>query len=148
MDNITLGQFKKGAIELIVLRVIEKGEKYGYEIVSELNGYSSVLGEAKEGTVYPILYRLCVNGLVSVRTEPKQGRGNPKKYYSLTEKGKTALEELKKFWFEFSDCVDSILTVKREAVVVDLSAKDCDEVLSEPCVLSRGGSVSETARNI
>ena len=128
MDINTLGQFKKGAMELIVLCVIEKSEKYGYEIVSTLNEYSSVLGDAREGTVYPLLYRLCVSGYIAVRTDSKQGRGNPKKYYSLTDKGKEALDEMKRFWFEFSDCVDSILSLKRESVVVQSESFDDDFV--------------------
>lgn len=123
-----MGQFKKGAMELIVLCVIEKSEKYGYEIVSTLNEYSTVLGDAREGTVYPLLYRLCVNGYVSARTELTKGRGNPKKYYSLTDKGKEALDEMKSFWFEFSDCVDSILSLKRESVVVQSESFDGDFV--------------------
>ena len=128
MDINTLGQFKKGAMELIVLCVIEKSEKYGYEIVSTLNVYSSVLGDAREGTVYPLLYRLCVGGYIAVRADSKQGRGNPKKYYSLTDKGKEALDEMKRFWFEFSDCVDSILSLKRESVVVQSESFDDDFV--------------------
>lgn len=128
MDINTLGQFKKGAMELIVLCVIEKSEKYGYEIISTLNEYSSVLGDAREGTVYPLLYRLCVGGYIAVRTDSKQGRGNPKKYYSLTDKGKEALDEMKRFWFEFSDCVDSILSLKRESVVVQSESFDDDFV--------------------
>ena len=123
-----MGQFKKGAMELIVLCVIEKSEKYGYEIVSTLNEYSSVLGDAREGTVYPLLYRLCVGGYIAARTDSKQGRGNPKKYYSLTDKGKEALDEMKRFWFEFSDCVDSILSLKRESVVVQSESFDDDFV--------------------
>lgn len=59
MDSRYVQQFKKGSLEMILLCLIAKKETYGYEIITELNNNgAAVLGYAKEGTVYPILYRL------------------------------------------------------------------------------------------
>lgn len=58
MNNRYVQQFKKGSLEMILLCLIGRKETYGYEIISELNNSASVLGYAKEGTIYPILYRL------------------------------------------------------------------------------------------
>ena len=58
MDNRYVQQFKKGSLEMILLCLIGRKETYGYEIITELNNSASVLGYAKEGTIYPILYRL------------------------------------------------------------------------------------------
>ena len=58
MDNRYVQQFKKGSLEMILLSLIGRKETYGYEIITELNDSASVLGYAKEGTIYPILYRL------------------------------------------------------------------------------------------
>ena len=56
MDSRYVQQFKKGSLEMILLCLIAKRETYGYEIITELNNNgASVLGYAKEGTVYPIL---------------------------------------------------------------------------------------------
>ena len=57
MDNKYVQQFKKGSLEMILLSLIGRKETYGYEIITELNSSASVLGYAKEGTIYPILYR-------------------------------------------------------------------------------------------
>ena len=53
MDNKYVQQFKKGSLEMILLSLIGRKETYGYEIITELNSSASVLGYAKEGTIYP-----------------------------------------------------------------------------------------------
>ena len=58
MNSKYVQQFKKGSLEMILLCLIGRKETYGYEIITELNNSASVLGYAKEGTIYPILYRL------------------------------------------------------------------------------------------
>ena len=111
MKENLLYQFKKGALEFIVLGILDGQERYGYEIIGQLNAYKNILGEAKEGTLYPVLYRLSAEGLVAFRQAEKTGRGSPKKYYSLTDAGRAALKGLKDFWFRFSDTVDNIMGI-------------------------------------
>jgi len=114
MKENLLYQFKKGALEFIVLGILDGQEHYGYEIIGQLNAYKNILGEAKEGTLYPVLYRLSAEGLVAFRQAEKTGRGSPKKYYSLTDAGRAALKALKDFWFRFSDTVDNIMGIDRK----------------------------------
>ena len=78
MKENLLYQFKKGALEFIVLGILDGQERYGYEIIGQLNAYKNILGEAKEGTLYPVLYRLSAEGLVAFRQAEKTGRGSPK----------------------------------------------------------------------
>lgn len=122
MKENLLYQFKKGALEFIVLGILEGGERYGYEIICGLNAYKHVFGEAKEGTLYPVLYRLSTEGLIKCRQAEKSGRGSPKKYYSLTGTGEAALVELKDFWLHFSDTVDGIMGIDR----LSLRFETCD----------------------
>lgn len=122
MERNFTGQFKKGALELIILCIIGSKERYGYEVISELNLYRDTLGEALEGTVYPILHRLHENGLIKFRYGEKSARGSRKKYYSLTPEGEKALSDMKKFWFQFSECVDSALGIRRESIEMDIFA--------------------------
>ena len=99
MDSKYVQQFKKGSLEMILLCLIAKRETYGYEIITELNNNgASVLGYAKEGTVYPILYRLQQAELSKCRIAPAAANGGSKKYYTLTEKAKETLTELLAFW--------------------------------------------------
>ena len=100
MDPRYVQQFKKGSLEMILLCLIGREETYGYAILEELNRRSAVLGWAKEGTVYPILYRLQGAGLIQSRVAPAAANGGAKKLYSLTELGKETLRELLQFWDE------------------------------------------------
>ena len=102
MDNKYVQQFKKGSLEMILLSLIGRKETYGYEIITELNSSASVLGYAKEGTIYPILYRLQEAELIQCRLAPAAANGGSKKYYSLTPKGKEVLQELIMFWASYT----------------------------------------------
>ena len=88
MNSRYVQQFKKGSLEMILLCLIAKKETYGYEIITELNDNgAAVLGYAKEGTVYPILYRLQEAELIKCRIAPAAANGGSKKYYSIMDKG-------------------------------------------------------------
>lgn len=85
-------------------------ETYGYEILTELNeSGAAVLGYAKEGTVYPILYRLQEAELIQCRIAPAAANGGSKKYYSITEQGRETLRELIAFWQRYTVCVDHFI---------------------------------------
>lgn len=74
MEGKYLQQFKKGSLEMILLCLIAQKETYGYELLTQLNEHGAgVLGYAREGTIYPILYRLQEQGLV--QRPPGQGKG-------------------------------------------------------------------------
>lgn len=106
MEQRYVQQFKKGSLEMILLSLIGRRETYGYEIITELNRSAAVLGYAKEGTIYPILYRLQEAGLIRCRLAPAAANGGSKKYYSLTEKGTEVLRELIGFWTDYTACVN------------------------------------------
>ena len=117
MDNRYVQQFKKGSLEMILLGLIGRKETYGYEIITELNNSASVLGYAKEGTIYPILYRLQEAELIQCRLAPAAANGGSKKYYSLTHQGKEVLEELIEFWANYESCVNGFIATYQQAEV-------------------------------
>ena len=93
-------ELKRGALELIVLHLLEPGEAYGYEIVAKLTAETNGTLAITDGTLYPVLYRLERAGFVSVRWETPQ-RGVPRKYYQLTNTGRDELVRLKREWTSF-----------------------------------------------
>ena len=115
MNNGYVQQFKKGSLEMILLCLIGRKETYGYEIMTELNNSASVLGYAKEGTIYPILYRLQEAGLIKCRLAPAAANGGSKKNYSLTEKGGDVLNELILFWSSYESCVNGFIESYQQA---------------------------------
>lgn len=146
MKENLLYQFKKGALEFIVLGILDGQERYGYEIIGQLNVYKNILGEAKEGTLYPVLYRLSAEGLVAFRQAEKTGRGSPKKYYSLTEAGRAALKALKDFWFRFSDTVDNIMGIDRISMRID-NIDNVDSIENEAAFVNAENCVSDCGNN-
>ena len=105
-------QMKKGVLEMLVLRLLFQREKYGYQLICELREKSDDLFLLKEGTLYPILYRMEDDGLVvSTWSEPK-GKEVSRKYYSITAEGRETLEQLQILWNRFTEKVDNIMESK------------------------------------
>ena len=87
-------QMRKGVLELCILRTLSIRERYGYELVKEL---SQVPGMGlTEGTLYPLMSRLRLAGLVSTRLE-ESSSGPARKYYYLTSEGLRTLETMNVF---------------------------------------------------
>ena len=110
MDNKYTQQFKKGSLEMVLLSLIYAKETYGYELISNLNETGGkIFGYTREGTIYPLLYRLRDNGLIQSRMTPSPANGGMKKYYSITEKGTETLLEMVQYWDEYVSCVNSFV---------------------------------------
>ena len=102
-------QMKKGVLDMLVLKLLEKEEKYGYQIISELKEKSNQRFLLKEGTLYPILYRLEDDKYVESRWSEATGKKVPRKYYVITEEGRKALKEIEDLWRDISCSVAMIM---------------------------------------
>lgn len=105
-------QMKKGVLEMLVLKLIEPKPKYGYQIIQEMKEKSEDTFLLKDGTLYPILYRLEDDGLVVSEWSEADGKQVPRKYYRITERGKTALSEIESLWFRISEGISKIMEEK------------------------------------
>ena len=74
MEDRYLQQLKKGVLELLVLQTICRGPTYGYELLSRLSSSSGGMFTLREGTLYPILYRLEDDGLIEAVWRQESGR--------------------------------------------------------------------------
>ena len=79
-------QFKKGIIEICILKVISQRDMYGFEVIEKL----SDLLDINENTIYPILRRLTQQNLFTTYMKDSV-LGPPRKYYQITAQG---LEQL------------------------------------------------------
>ncbi len=95
-------QMKKGVLDMLVLKLLEKEEKYGYQIISELKEKSNNRFLLKEGTLYPILYRLEDDKFVESKWSEAVGKKVPRKYYVITEEGRKALQEIQTLWLDIN----------------------------------------------
>lgn len=104
-------QFKKGALEMVLLALIARRRTYGYEIIQQLGKIGAPLfSSTREGTLYPLLYRLEDAGLVAGELEATPG-GRAKKYYRITDAGRRTLAQMQQFWQEYKRCIDDIMEV-------------------------------------
>ena len=98
-------QMRKGILEFCTLLIISKGESYASDILAELKSADLLV---VEGTLYPLLSRLKTAGYLEYRwSESKVGP--PRKYYTLTEQGKTALAQLATTWQAFAGSINSLV---------------------------------------
>lgn len=97
-------QFKKGVLEMCVMALLGFRDRYGYELVREI----SERFEISEGSIYPLLRRLLTEGYVSTYLQ-ESGEGPARKYYSLTQLGIHARNELILEWNEFSSAVSGLI---------------------------------------
>ena len=109
MDNSAenvRSQMRKGVLEYCILSILDKKEAYASSILDELKAANMIV---VEGTLYPLLIRQKNQGLLSYRWE-ESTQGPPRKYYCITEKGRTQLAEMDSAWQEM---VKAIETLKR-----------------------------------
>ncbi|NEZ47308.1 PadR family transcriptional regulator [Clostridium niameyense] len=97
-------QFKKGVLDLCVLALLLNKDCYGYEI----NEYMANHIEIADGTIYPILRKLNKEGYLSTYLQ-ESNSGAPRKYYSITSKGKEFYKTNKREWLSFIKQVKEIM---------------------------------------
>ena len=114
MEDRFTQQLKKGVLEMLVLNLICAKPAYGYELLSALKKSSQGRFSLKEGTLYPILYRLEDDGMIRSQWSTGEGRTAPKKIYEATDAGKAENLRRQHVWQEFDDTVNAILQGGRE----------------------------------
>ncbi len=102
-------QINKGVLELAVLKLINDADLYGYAIIQEIRKQSDGKLELKDGTLYPILYRLEDNGFIESYWKEAIGRGKPRKYYKIMDSGVDRLHGMIKDYEEIAKGIKNIL---------------------------------------
>jgi PadR family transcriptional regulator PadR len=98
-------QMRKGFLEFCIILIISRGRVYSSEILTELKMADLLV---VEGTLYPLLSRLRTAGLLEHSWEESKS-GPPRKYYTLTDKGKETLKDLKTTWKTLSTSIQSLM---------------------------------------
>jgi DNA-binding PadR family transcriptional regulator len=97
-----------GSTILLLLSLLEESDRYGYEIIKELEIRSDKAFQFKEGTLYPILHKLENSGYVKSYMS-KGDTGEGRRYYQITNSGRKQLVEEKEKWERFSVSVNKII---------------------------------------
>ena len=98
-------QLRRGGLEMAVMLAVASGPRYGLEIIRHLDDERDL--SLPEGTIYPLLSRLTRDGLVEGEwraTEP-----HPRKYYTLTPRGRRRLKEMCGEWRVFAGKMNGLI---------------------------------------
>lgn len=98
-------EMNRGFLQLLALVALER-KRYGYGMIKRLEGAGYAV---EENTLYPLLRRLEKNGWIAGAWDVTEPR--PKKYYVITEKGKTVRSQALKVRSEQSRTLDRLMEV-------------------------------------
>ena len=98
----------QGSLDLLVLKTLDLEPLHGWAISKRIQLLSHDVLEVNQGSLYPALYRLRDRGLIESEYAESEERRRVK-VYSLTGKGRAALEREQANWRLFSTAVDAIL---------------------------------------
>ena len=95
---------RKGLLEYCILLILYKKEAYASSIIEELKQANMIV---VEGTLYPLLIRQKNQGLLNYRWE-ESTQGPPRKYYMITDKGRSLISEMDLAWQEIVSTIETI----------------------------------------
>lgn len=106
----SIAQMKKGVLDMCILSIISQEQAYPSDIIQKLRMAELIV---VEGTLYPILTRLKNNGYLEYHWK-ESNAGPPRKYFTITDTGKAALNMLCDSWNQFVHSVNQSLQIKKE----------------------------------
>jgi PadR family transcriptional regulator, regulatory protein PadR len=101
-------EFLTGVVGVLILGLLSERAMYGYEILQEAERRSDHTFQLKEGTLYPALHQMERSGLLKATWRESEA-GRPRKYYSLTAKGRRQAESKRQQWAGISAAMRAIL---------------------------------------
>lgn len=96
-----------GSTAILILRLLEEKDMYGYEMIDLLRQRSKNVFELKAGTLYPLLHSLETKGLLT--SYESDSSGKVRKYYQITKSGRRYLNDKKQEWQIYAQTVADIL---------------------------------------
>lgn len=97
-----------GSTVLLILVLLESSDRYGYEMIKELELRSNKTFEFKEGSLYPVLHKLESKGFITSYIKTYEN-GRDRKYYKITQNGIHQLAREKEQWQVFSHSVNQVI---------------------------------------
>jgi PadR family transcriptional regulator, regulatory protein PadR len=111
MGKAGSGELVQGTLPLLILRTLATGPNHGFAIARRIHQVSNDVLKVEEGSLYPALHRLEVQGWIDSEWRATENNRNAK-YYRLTRSGRRQLEREAARW---NAIADAIATVLREA---------------------------------
>jgi transcriptional regulator len=98
----------QGTLDLLILHTLHRGSMHGYAIAQTIHLLSDEVLTVEEGSLYPALYRLELDGLVKASWGVSENNRKAK-YYEITRRGRKAVAEQEELWNRLSTAVHRVL---------------------------------------
>ena len=98
----------QGTLDLLILHALQRGAMHGYAIAQTIHLLSDEVLKVEEGSLYPALHRLELDGAVSASWGVSENNRKAK-YYAITRRGKKLVAEEQQAWDQLSTAVRRVL---------------------------------------
>lgn len=98
----------QGTLDLLILHALQRGSMHGYSIAQTIHLLSDEVLKVEEGSLYPALYRLELDGAISAKWGVSENNRKAK-YYEITRHGRKLLADQQNTWTRLSVAVDRVL---------------------------------------
>ncbi len=99
----------QGTLDLLILHALRRGALHGYAIAQTIHLLSDEVLKVEEGSLYPALYRLELDGAISAEWGLSENNRKAK-YYQITKRGWKQIAEQHETWNRLSAAVDRVLS--------------------------------------
>ncbi len=114
-------ELMRGAGPVAVLKLLERGEMYGYQLVDALSQRSDGVLAMGQSTLYPMLYNLEAKGWIAARRQRAES-GRERRYYRLTERGKRELAKQSAQWQAVASAMEALGVISAPAPAGEVPA--------------------------
>ena len=108
MGKAGAGELVQGTLPLLILRTLASGPNHGFAIARRIQQVSNDVLRVEEGSLYPALHRLEVEGWIDAEWRVTENNRNAK-YYRLTRTGRRQLEREATRWNAIADAIAAVL---------------------------------------
>lgn len=98
----------QGTLDLLILHALQRGSMHGYAIAQTIHVLSDEVLKVEEGSLYPALYRLELDGAIKSKWGVSENNRKAK-YYEITKRGKRLVMEQERTWSRLSSAVQRVL---------------------------------------
>jgi PadR family transcriptional regulator len=104
-----------GTLDLLILKAVSLGPLHGYGVLLRIGQISGQTLLIEQGALYPALFRLVRQGLLTTEWD-KSDNNRRAKYYELTRKGRKRLQEETEWWNRLTAAVATVLAAQPERI--------------------------------
>ena len=108
MAKSTTPTLLQGTLDLLILHAVRRGPLHGYAIAQTIHLLSDEVLKVEEGSLYPALYRLELDGAIS-SSWGLSDNNRKAKYYEITKRGRRLIADQQETWERLSAAVDRVL---------------------------------------